>query len=291
MNGDLVNREASVPTAAERWRDCVEARLEEIAALRAALDTSLWDRIADRYGRIVAGSAERDPFLHRVMELVDPDTTVIDVGAGSGRFTLALAPHVHEVVAIDPSEGMLAVLEGELARQQIDNVRTMHGRLEDVDDVTGDVVICSFVVPFIADLAGFARGLSALGRRRVLIYMNAVSGDFLTEPFWRHFHGRARRPAPSYLDAAAVLEELGLQVDVEVVGAPLATRFPTMDDAMGHYLDLLVLPDDESTRAELASLLEPWLVQDGEVLRAPLRDLPAAILSWTPKHDAGEAGG
>lgn len=37
-------------------------------------------------------------------------STVVDLGAGTGAFACALAPHVARVVAVDPSEAMVAVL-------------------------------------------------------------------------------------------------------------------------------------------------------------------------------------
>src|SRR5689334_6946659 len=36
-----------------------------------------------------------------------PDATVVDLGAGTGRFSLAVAPHCSRVVAVDVSPAML----------------------------------------------------------------------------------------------------------------------------------------------------------------------------------------
>jgi SAM-dependent methyltransferase len=41
---------------------------------------------------------------------VGAESTVVDLGAGTGTFALAIAPHVKRVVAVDPSEAMVATL-------------------------------------------------------------------------------------------------------------------------------------------------------------------------------------
>ena len=42
---------------------------------------------------------------------LDPDSAVIDLGAGTGKLTRALVPHFARVVAVEPDDAMRAVLE------------------------------------------------------------------------------------------------------------------------------------------------------------------------------------
>jgi len=50
------------------------------------------------------------------------DPTVIDLGAGTGQFTLAVAPHARRVVAVDVSRPMLDQLRAKLDRSGVENV-------------------------------------------------------------------------------------------------------------------------------------------------------------------------
>jgi len=50
------------------------------------------------------------------------DATVIDLGAGTGQFTLAVAPHCARVVAVDVSEVMLTLLRDEVATASATNI-------------------------------------------------------------------------------------------------------------------------------------------------------------------------
>lgn len=269
--------------ASTRWRKLVENRLAEMEALspgRGAVGAAFWDSRARRFPQYVPGRSERDPFFVRVRRATGRRSTVVDVGAGPGRFALALAPRVAEVIAVDASSGMLQVLDRRARKLRLRNVRTVHGRWEDVDVEPADVAICSYVLPLIADARRFLAKLDAATRQRAFVYVNAASLDLLIDPFWRHFHGKPRKPGPTYLDAVAVLEELGLRPEVEIVELPTRSRFANLDAAVKAYRDQLVLPDCRAARKELRGLLSSWLVEDGGKLRPPLRTTPAAIVSW-----------
>ncbi len=55
-----------------------------------------------------------------------PDSTVLDLGAGTGTFTLAVAPHCRRVVAVDVSPAMVDVLRRRVADAGLVNVTVVH---------------------------------------------------------------------------------------------------------------------------------------------------------------------
>lgn len=206
--------------------------------------------------------------------------TVLDVGSGPGRFSLAVAPRVARVVAVDPSKRMLQILRRRAREAGVGNVRTVTGSWPDVDVEPADVVLCSHVLPLIADVVPFVQKLHESARRRVLVYVGAFAADAIIDPFWRHFHGSPRRPGASWLDAVKVVEEMGLQPRVEVVELRARFRYQTLEDAVEAYLDSLVLPGTAAVRKELTRLLDPWMQRRNGALYPPFRTHPAAILTW-----------
>lgn len=57
---------------------------------------------------------------------IGPESTVVDLGAGTGVFAAAMAPHCGTVVAVDVSPAMVAVIERRVADEGLDNVVVVH---------------------------------------------------------------------------------------------------------------------------------------------------------------------
>lgn len=280
-------------TAAARWRNLVRARLAEMERLEPGRGTTgpdYWNaRRARRFADHMNRGVDEDPLLARLRRQVGRRSSFLDVGAGTGRFALALAPRVAHVTAVDPSPPMLAVLKGEARRRGISNVDCVTAPWREADVSRADVSLCSFVLPLIEDAAGFLAKLDAVTDHRCFVYMNGASGDVLIDPFWRHFHGRSRRPSPTYLDAVDVLEQIGVRADVEVVPVRTHSHYTTLAAAAKAYREMLVLPDTAAVRAELRRLLASWLVEQDGRLRPPVSSWPAAVISWGAAERSGGA--
>lgn len=270
--------------AVQRWNELVTGRLHELERLRpghAPTSPSFWDARADRFAARMRDADADEPLLAPLRAAVGPTDTVVDVGAGTGRFALALAPHVAEVVAVDPSRGMLDRLAEAARERGLTNVRCEHGSWQAAQVASADVVVCGYVLPVIADVAPFVRRLDATARRRVFVHLSGTTPDVLHAPFWQHFHGGPRAPAPTYLDAVAVLGELGLTPTVQIVETAVRARFADVEEAVADFRDNLMLADSAEVTAQLTTMLSTWLVDTGDGrLRPPIATLPAAILSW-----------
>lgn len=272
--------------AATRWRELVQARLAEMERLqpgRGALGAAFWDSRAKRFSaRMGVSTATGDPLYRRLRKATGRRNTVLDVGAGPGRFTLALAPYVAAVTAVDPSGRMLDICRTQARALGLTNVTCIQGRWEEVDVAPVDVAFSSYVVTLVPDAARFLAKLDAVATERVFLYLGAYTADAVMDPLWRHFHGTPRKPGATYLDAADLLRELGVKPEIEVVEVPTRGRFKTLAEAAKSYCDELCLPDTPEIRKELRGLLAHWLVPRGDALGAPLKTVPAAVISWRP---------
>jgi SAM-dependent methyltransferase len=56
---------------------------------------------------------------------LDERSTVVDLGAGTGRFALAVAPHCRQVVAVDVSPAMLELLRARASEARLVNVASV----------------------------------------------------------------------------------------------------------------------------------------------------------------------
>jgi SAM-dependent methyltransferase len=96
--------------------------LDELAfAGRENLDA---EHVARYDGKEDAGAAVELATLQAAG--LDADATVVDLGAGTGQFTLAAAGAVRKVVAVDVSPPMLDLLRAKLRAAGVENVECVH---------------------------------------------------------------------------------------------------------------------------------------------------------------------
>ena len=269
-------------TAVERWETLLNERARQMDAAYARLgrtSADFWDRRARRFHSTTKDSVARDPLFHRLERVVTAETSVLDVGAGTGRFTLAFAPYARHITAVEPNTSMLDYLRRDAHEQGLTNISYVQTTWQDApEDLSADIVICSHVLYPIHDIAPFLKKLRAATRHVCYITMRATPIDALTAHLWRHFHGDERCLPPGYIHALDVMYEMELYADVEIVKLPVPVRYPSLDEAEEEMLEQLILPDDQRTRRELRTLLQEWLVERNGLLVPPVEAMVAAIM-------------
>jgi 2-polyprenyl-3-methyl-5-hydroxy-6-metoxy-1,4-benzoquinol methylase len=274
-------------TAVERWTAILNARARQMDAAYARLgrtSADFWDRRARGYHRSTKDTVIHDPFYLRLCQIITPQNTVLDVGAGTGRFTLALAPHVKHITAVEPNASMLNYLRQDARERGLTNISLVQTTWQDAPgDLQADTVICNHVLYPIMDIVPFLTKLQAAARNTCYIYMRATHIDALTADIWRHFHGEERCFPPGYISALDVLYEMGIYANVEIVKIQSSLRFPSLDVAVEELVEQLILPNDEKTRDELRNLLRDWLVEHDGILVPPIKETVCAIMWWNPE--------
>jgi len=276
-----------------RWKQIVERRRAQMDAAYARSrieNADYWGRRAKSYREALHQRMDEDPFLIRVRSAADASTTVLDVGAGTGRHTLALAPHVARVTAVDPSEAMLGLLREDVETHGLRNVETVLSDWLDARVEPADLVICSHVLYPIADIEPFLLKLEASARRRVFVYLRA---DPLPTDIglWSEFYGVPLQAQPVHMDLVNVLAQLGVMADVEIVEHRFTLTFGTMDEALVQVRNSLCLrEDDAESNARLRRLLDERLISwPGGRLGPDVASARSAIISWPPRRERSNA--
>ena len=272
--------------AIERWKELLDARALQMDAAYARLgrtSADFWDRRASGFYRATRNTATSDPLFQLVSQVVTPDMSVLDVGAGTGRFTLSLASQAKHITAVEPNASMLDFLRQDASTQGLTNISYIPMTWQDApNDLSADVIICSHVLYPIRDIDAFLTKLRAATRRICYIYLRAIHFDALTSHIWQHFHGEERVLSPAYIHALDVMYDMGIYASVSIVDTPQTMRYSSLEVAVDEIQEQLILPGDEQTRAELRKILQAWLVERNGFLTLPLDKLTCGIIQMTP---------
>ena len=156
----------------------------------------------------VAGMFVDDPHrtgdrtLERLLEIAEPGDTWLDIGAGAGRYALPLAIRVREVVALDPSAGMLDALRAALDRHAIGNVRLMHARWPMETEAAApraDVALIAHLGHDVEGIGAFLDAMEGAARRLCVAVMTERAPLLLRRPVLasRARRGPRRAPGPA----------------------------------------------------------------------------------------------
>lgn len=115
-----------------------------------------WEHTAKRYDlsmRLLGGPL--DAMLPMVTDEVRGMDRVLELAAGTGLVTAAMAPAVREVLATDYAEGMVAALDARMAMLRLDNVQTRQLDVYAlVEHGVFDAVVAANVMHLLSDVDG-----------------------------------------------------------------------------------------------------------------------------------------
>lgn len=221
-----------IDAALAEWRERVEADGLQVERFREAPDGP------DFYGPIATSFKANphrtgEPMLDIVRELVRPDETWLDIGAGGGRLALPIALKAKSVIAVEPSPGMISVLREGMAEHGISNIEIHESRWDGSLDVEADCSLMSMIGNDIADIGPFIDRMEK-ATRRMCTFINldrpppsALAGA------WLHVHGEPRALLPALPEFLALLLAKRRLFEVRLVPRSPMT-FASPDDILAN---------------------------------------------------------
>lgn len=266
--------------ALEAWAARVRANREQVDRFREVEDGS--DFYAPVASMFRADPHRTDePALDILASLVEPADTVLDIGAGGGRYALPLALKAREVVALDPSEGMLDVLREGMAEHRINNVRIVHSRWPGAERPAADVSLLAHVGYDIEHIGPFLDAMEAATRRLCVVVMLARQPASAVDPLWPAVHGEARASLPALPEFIALQLARGRLFEVRLTGRVVPSHGSPAEIREFARRQLWVQPGSDRDDALLRAIEQTATERDG---RWALRwdPLPVGIVSWEP---------
>jgi SAM-dependent methyltransferase len=283
-------------TSVERsWAERVRANREQVDRVREVADGR--DFYAPVTSLFRADPRRTDePVLDVLRALVEPGETWLDIGAGAGRYALPIALLAREVIALDPSSGMLGALRDQMAEFDIPNIRPIEGRWppDAVLEATlgpspvAEVALIAHVGYDVEAIAPFVDAMEGAARRLCVAVLMERQPASVADPFWPPVHGEARAALPALPDFVELLGERGRDPEVTVVQREPRT-FEARSELEGFLRRQLWIADGGEKERRYRAALEDLVVErDGGFGLRDQEPMPVGVAVWRPRTGAPE---
>jgi SAM-dependent methyltransferase len=171
--------------------------------------------------------------LDRILESVDGEATVLDVGAGGGALAIPMARAGKSVTAVEPSPGQVSRLCEDAERAGVGNVTVIEKRWEDVglrELGSHDIAVAAHSIVMMEDIGAAIEKLCDAARWRVFI-IHFVDHD-LERPLEEIVDGLGSMP--DYIFPYNVLYDMGYRPNVEIYTREYELPLGLQLDALGY---------------------------------------------------------
>jgi SAM-dependent methyltransferase len=264
------------------WRELVEIKERNHKKKSSdASQTDIWAGRAEEFRKGVKQKWVRpDSSRDFILAQIDPDSTVLDIGAGTGAWSVLFSPRAKHVTAVEPSNAMINVMRESLATEQISNVSIVQGSWPDVPVEPHDFSLCSHAMYAYPDLAAFVLRMAACTRRMCFLLLRAPSLDGVRSEAARHIWGQPL-DSPNFTIAYNVLLQVGIFANVlmENTGLWKPRTSASLEEALSSMQRFLGLNESGEHDEYLMELLRRRLTWTGTQYCWP-PEVRSALIYW-----------
>jgi len=214
-------------------------------------NASIWDKKANQYNRF---SHDIHSFQHLILNKIAhrgitfEGKTILDIGCGTGVYTLHIAKNALHVTALDFSQEMLNILHQDAIQEGLDKKFTLtcHTWSDFKTDTPFDIIFSSMSPAFKSD-ADFAK-MHALSREYcVYLGWGGKRESTLLDPIFKA-HGKPLNVPEGSEKLKLWLEKKGISYECEYIEEKrIVTKSyeQSLESVLWHFEINAVVPDDE----------------------------------------------
>jgi hypothetical protein len=163
----------------------------------------------------------------------------------------------------------------------VTDLNVVEATWEDADVEPADLVFCTNVVYFIADIEPFVRKLAGRARRRVAIQAYMTAPSSVVSPLWEPVHDEKRIDPPALPELLEALWDMGIYANVEMFAASRRRLLPSRDLAEAWARRLLWVEPGTEKDQRLQEVLDELIEEtpEGFTLRGA-RTQPQGLVWW-----------
>lgn len=248
-----------------------------------------WNRLkAQWYRKGLEYNSLPNVALSFILPRAGSASTFLDIGSGCGTLAIPLARAGKKVTAIDSSRAMIDILEEDIRKDGIKNIKPLLAAWGDVEVKPHDVVLCANC-PTLLREESFLKETDRLARKMVFLIEGADpdSDKFYYKELYPLLFNKPFEKRTDYLKTYTALHDMGIFANVEIIDYDFDQPFDDIDEAVEFWKEYIGIVTEEHDRT-LREFLEKKLIKSKGLLFARFHK-KSAIIWWRKEAVKGRA--
>ena len=167
-------------------------------------------KFAEEYDKRLVGEGYPGNLLDHIFKNIEGASTIIDVGAGSGFFTIPLITKGFEVTAVDPSPHMIEILRRKVPENCSNLLRIDMDKWESWQGEKADALICVHSIYSMESIQSAVLKMNDYSDKAVMVIKSDRVSKTLSEIIRKKFN-TIRHDKNFYSSITSVLEDAGIE--------------------------------------------------------------------------------
>jgi len=247
------------------WEELSDIQTLAFASQDGRKGDDFWKHRARQFDKMVGKRWSRPDFSRDFMVKKlkeNPGSTLLDIGAGTGKWSRLASPHVAKVTALDPSPAMQQVLKEKIQEEQIGNIDIVTGTWPEKQIAPHDYVLASHSMYGVRNFSTFVEKMITTATRACVLLLRAPFANAVMARAAQKVFGQPY-DSPNFQVAYNILLSMDIYPDVimEADGSWPGWAHDSFEEALDDLTNRLNLEKDSEYKLFLSDLLEKNLTQ------------------------------
>ncbi len=199
------------------WEELSDMQNKAFTRQKQSRDEDFWEHKAKNFDKMVderwsKPDSSRDFLIKKFKN--NPGSTLLDIGAGTGKWSIFVSPYAEKVTALEPSAAMQRVFHEKIEKEHITNIDIVTGTWPEHDIQPHDYILSSHSIYGVGDFKNFVEKMSASATKGCIMILRAPLADSVMAEAARHVLGQPY-DSPNFQVAYNLL--LGMDIYPDII--------------------------------------------------------------------------